>query len=239
MELGLISDVHGNQPALEAVLADMPDVDQVYHCGDAIGYNPFPHRVLETFDDEGIVSIQGNHDRKISTNIDSMGTAAEPEARNDAGVRPSELARAAGIWTHERLDTEEIEYLANLPAELTIEAGTVKLVHGAPGDQDARLYPEDYGPHLFGDESILVHGHTHVQHAERFDGRLLVNPGSVGQPRDSDPRAAYAVIDTEANTVSLHRVRYSIEEVARKIRETSIPDLLCLWLEQGEIVTAE
>ncbi|MFB6199178.1 MAG: metallophosphoesterase, partial [Halobacteriaceae archaeon] len=75
MELGLISDVHGNQPALEAVLADMPDVDQVYHCGDAIGYNPFPHRVLETFDDEGIVSIQGNHDRKISTNIDSMGTA--------------------------------------------------------------------------------------------------------------------------------------------------------------------
>ncbi|WP_227357356.1 metallophosphoesterase family protein [Haladaptatus salinisoli] len=236
MKLGLISDVHGNQPALEAVLADMPDVDQIYHCGDAIGYNPFPHRVLETFANEGIISIQGNHDRKISTNIDSMGTATEPEARNDAGVRPSDLARAAGVWTHELLNAEEIEYLANLPAELTIEDGIVKLVHGKPGDQDARLYPEDYGPHLFGDESILVHGHTHVQHAEYFDGRLLVNPGSVGQPRDGDPRAAYAIIDLETNTATLRRVTYPIEEVVRKIQQTSLPDPLCLWLEKGEIV---
>ena len=236
MELGLISDVHGNQPALETVLADMPHVDRIYHCGDAVGYNPFPHRVLETFADEGIISIQGNHDRKISTNIDSMGAAAEPEARSDPGIRPSELARASGIWTHEQLDAEEIEYLATLPPERTIEDGTVKLVHGKPGDQDGRLYPEDYGPSLFGDESVLVHGHTHVQHAERFDDRWLVNPGSVGQPRDGDPRAAYAVLDVEANTVDLHRVTYPIEDVATEIRRTPLPDQLCLWLEEGEIV---
>ncbi|MHC3437423.1 metallophosphoesterase family protein [Natrialbaceae archaeon A-gly3] len=236
MELGLISDVHGNQPALEAVLTDMPDVDRIYHCGDAVGYNPFPHQVLETFANEEIISIQGNHDRKISTNIDSMGTATEPESRYDAEFRPSELARAAGIWTYEQLETEQMEYLATLPAELTIEDGTVKLVHGKPGDQDGRLYPEDYGFHLFGDESILVHGHTHIQHAARFDGRLLVNPGSVGQPRDGDPRAAYAVIDLETNTATLHRVPYPIEKVVRKIRQTSLPDLLGLWLEKGEIV---
>jgi len=236
MELGLISDVHGNQPALEAVLADMPDVDRIYHCGDAVGYNPFPHRVLETFATEGIISIQGNHDRKISTNIDSMGTATEPEARNDAEFRPSDLARAAGVWTHEQLDAEEMEYLANLPAELNIENGDVKLVHGKPGDQDGRLYPEDYGPRLFGDESILVHGHTHVQHAERFDGRLLVNPGSVGQPRDGDPRAAYAVINVETTSVTLHRISYPIEEVVSKIQQTPLPDLLSRWLKNGEIV---
>lgn len=239
MEVGLISDVHGNQPALEAVLDDMPDVDRIYHCGDAIGYNPFPHQVIETLTDEEIVSIQGNHDRKISTDIDSMGTANEPEAKNDAGIKPSELARAAGIWTHERLDADEIEYLSTLPAELTIERGGVKLVHGEPGDQDGRLYPEDYGPHLFDEESILVHGHTHVQHAECFGDRLLVNPGSVGQPRDGDPRAAYAILDFDTNTVDLRRVPYPIGTVVEKIRETSIPDQLIRWLENGEIVADE
>jgi putative phosphoesterase len=236
MELGLISDVHANQPALEAVLADMPEVDQIYHCGDVVGYNPFPHRVLETFASEDIITIQGNHDRKISTDIDSMGTATDPESRDDTEFRPGELARAAGVWTSKQLDTEECEYLANLPAERTIEDRTVKLVHGKPGDQDGRLYPEEYGLDLFGDESILIHGHTHIQHAEYFDERLLVNPGSVGQPRDGDPRAAYAVLDLETNTVTLRRVTYPIEEVVRTIRQTSLPDQLCLWLEEGEIV---
>ncbi|WP_096390356.1 metallophosphoesterase family protein [Halopenitus persicus] len=239
MQLGLISDVHGNQPALEAVLDDMPDVDRIYHCGDAVGYNPFPHRVLETLRAEGITSIQGNHDRKISTDIDAMGTAADPETDDESGLRPGELARLAGVWTHDRLDAEEMEYLAALPAELTVDGGNVKLVHGKPSDQDGRLYPEEYGPHLFDGESILVHGHTHVQHAERFDDRLLVNPGSVGQPRDGDRRAAYAVIDTEARTATLHRVPYPVEEVVDEIRRTSLPELLTLWLENGEIVTEE
>lgn len=237
MEIGLISDVHGNQPALDAVLADMTDVDQIYHCGDAVGYNPYPQRVLETFADEEISSIQGNHDRKISTDIDAMGAATEPGNRSDSEFQPSELARVAGIWTHKRLNAEEKKYLAALPEEVTIEDGTVKLVHGKPGDPDCRLYPEDYGSHLFGDESILVHGHTHIQHAERCDGQLLVNPGSVGQPRDGDPRAAYAIIDLETTTVTLHRVPYPVDEVVDKIRQTSLPDLLGLWLEKGEIVS--
>ncbi|MGQ4555335.1 metallophosphoesterase family protein [Halobellus sp. GM3] len=237
MDVGLISDVHGNQPALEAVLADMPDVDQIYHCGDAVGYNPFPHRVLETFADEEIISIQGNHDRKISTDIDAMGTASEPERGGDAEIRPSELARAAGVWTHDRLGPEEMEYLAALPAELSLEGGTAKLVHGKPGDQDGRLYPEEYGIHLFDGESVLVHGHTHVQHAESFGDRLLVNPGSVGQPRDGDPRAAYAVVELATATCTLHRVSYPIDDVVRKIRQTSLPNALGVWLEAGEIVT--
>ncbi|WP_280535466.1 metallophosphoesterase family protein [Halopenitus sp. POP-27] len=236
MQLGLISDVHGNQPALEAVLEDMPAVDRIYHCGDAVGYNPFPEQVLNTLTTEGIDSIQGNHDHKISTDIDAMGTATDPDIDGDADLRPGELARLAGVWTHERLDADEMEYLATLPQEATIEDGAVKLVHGKPGDQDGRLYPEEYGPHLFGDESILVHGHTHVQHAERFDGRLLVNPGSVGQPRDGDPRAAYAVVDVDARRADLHRVAYPIDEVVDEIRRTSLPDLLTLWLENGEIV---
>ncbi|MFC6722916.1 metallophosphoesterase family protein [Halobium palmae] len=239
MKFGLISDVHGNQPALEAVLTDMPSVDRIYHCGDAVGYNPFPHRVLETFANEEIISIQGNHDRKISTDVNSMGTATEPDSGDDAEFQPSELARATGVWTHEQLTAEEMEYLAGLPAELTVENGTVKVVHGRPEDQDGRLYPEDYGLYLFGDESILVHGHTHVQHAEQFDDRLLVNPGSVGQPRDGDPRAAYAVIDLETPTATLHRVPYPIESVVRKIQQTSLPDTVGLWLEHGEIVAPE
>jgi predicted phosphodiesterase len=237
MKIGLISDVHGNQPALTKVLADMPDVDAIYHLGDLVGYNPFPQEVLNTFEREGIQSIQGNHDRKISGNIQSMGTAPEPDGSEDNGdIRPGELARAAGEWTLEHLTDSELKYLSNLPKEQFLLDGSVKLVHGRPGDQDGRLYPDEYSEQLFEDEQILAHGHTHIQHVERFGDRILVNPGSVGQPRDGDPRAAYAVLDVDSNTVQLYRVSYPIEDVTDVIQQTEIPNLLCVWLRRGEIV---
>ncbi|NKE37256.1 metallophosphoesterase family protein [Natronococcus sp. JC468] len=238
MKIGLISDVHGNQPALTTVLSDMPAVDQIYHLGDIVGYNPFPGEVLRTFEKRGIRSIQGNHDRNIGGDIDAIGSAPEPDTEDsNTTVRPSDIARAAGKWTFRRLTDEQRRYISTIPEERTLRGGIVKLVHGKPGEQDGRLYPDEYGPHLFAGERILAHGHTHVQHAERFDEKILVNPGSVGQPRDGDSRAAYAVLDLDSNSVQLHRVAYPIEEVTDAIRQTSIPDELCSWLERGEIVT--
>lgn len=236
MQIGLISDVHGNYPALKAVLDDMPAVDAVYHCGDLVGYNPFPHEVLETFDNRAIETIQGNHDFKISGDVESMGNAPEPNSEKGS-IRPGALAREAGLWTASQLTTKERQFLADLPRELAIDGGTVKLVHGMPGDQEGRLYPDEYSEAYFDDERVLVHGHTHVQHMETFGDRLLINPGSVGQPRDGDPRAAYAVLDLETYTATLHRVNYPIGDVTSAISDTEIPDLLCHWLEQGEIVT--
>ncbi len=238
MKIGLLSDVHGNQPALRTVLEDIPAVDQIYHLGDIVGYNPFPQAVLRMFEEEEICSIQGNHDRNIGGDIEAIGTAPEPDTGEPTTtIRPGDLARAAGEWTAERLTDDQRRYIGSLPKEQTLRSGTVKLVHGKPGDQDGRLYPEEYGLHLFEGEQILAHGHTHIQHAERFDEHILVNPGSVGQPRDGDPRAAYAVLDLDANSVQLCRVAYPIEEVTDAIQETSIPNQLCSWLQRGEIIT--
>jgi putative phosphoesterase len=240
MRLGLISDVHGNKPALETVLEDMPDVDRIYHCGDVVGYNPFPGEILEIFDSMDIESIQGNHDRKISGDVDEMGnlpprTVTDSEAIDTSD--PGTFARLAGQWTNDQLTAAELQFLAALPAEKTIEKDTVKLVHGAPNEQDTRLLPEEYTPALLDEEQVLVHGHTHVQDAERFENRWIVNPGSVGQPRDGDPKAAYAVLDLDTMDVELRRVEYPIQTVIDAIRETSLPDQLCLWLEHGKIIT--
>lgn len=239
MRLGLISDVHANLPALEAVLEDMPEIDRLYHCGDVVGYNPYPGEVLEVFDDLDLISIQGNHDRKISGDVDTFGEEPIPEEYSDDGGGPDdpgEIALRAGRWTRLQLVESELATLESLATELVVADSQVQLVHGAPGDQDARVYPADYGSGMLDAAPVLVHGHTHFQHAERVDKGMIINPGSVGQPRDDDPRAAYALLDTETLDVDLRRVEYPIEDVCERIRETELPSQLCQWLEQGQIV---
>lgn len=149
---------------------------------------------------------------------------------------PSGGARIAGQWTNGQLTDGELTHLASLPAERTICDRTIKLVHGTPGDQDGRLYPEEYESDLITDERLLVHGHTHIQHIAEFAAEKILNPGSVGHPRDGDPQAAYAILDLDDFTADLQRVEYPIDEVTERIRATAIPNQLCEWLRYGEIV---
>jgi diadenosine tetraphosphatase ApaH/serine/threonine PP2A family protein phosphatase len=120
-----------------------------------------------------------------------------------------------------------------LPDERTLLDGRVKLVHGHPDDPDRYTYPGDFGPDLLGDEDLLVMGHTHVQHHEAYDEGLVVNPGSVGQPRDGDPDAAYAVVDLDAGTVDERRVSYDVDRVAAAVREAGLPRRLGERLYEG------
>ncbi len=218
--IGLISDVHANLPALEAVLDDMPDVDALVHAGDAVGYNPYPGACVELLRENDAVCVQGNHDRAVAGDT-SFGF------HTDAG--------RAVEWTQRNLGDEAVEWLDNLPVEreTMIGGARIKTVHGAPGAPDRYTFPHDFSPSLLRGEDVLVLGHTHVQAKRAYDEGVVVNPGSVGQPRDEDPRAAYALLDTETHEVELRRVEYPVSQVQDEIRRAGLPESLAERLAEG------
>jgi len=209
MRVGLLSDIHGNKIALEAVLADMPDVDQLVCAGDVVGYNPWPADCVEALRERDVPTVMGNHDRRVVEN------------RNFRGHR---MAQAGFERARTQLSEAQRDWLAGLPDEGRCFDGELRVVHGHPDDPNRYTRKHDFHPRLLGEESVLVLGHTHVQHVETFESGIVCNPGSVGQPRDRDPRAAYAVLDLEPLEISEHRVEYDIEAVAEAIDAAEMPD---------------
>ncbi|SFF75150.1 phosphoesterase, MJ0936 family [Halopelagius inordinatus] len=218
MRVGVISDVHGNKVALDAVLSDMPEVDALVNAGDVVGYNPWPAECVDVMRERGVPTVMGNHDRAVAS-----GTA----------FRFNSMAAAGVDYARERLDEEALAWLERLPDERLACDDRVKLVHGHPDDPDRYTYPDEFGSEMLGDEDVLVLGHTHVQSHATFDEGVVVNPGSVGQPRDADHRAAYAVVDLDDLTVEEHRVDYDIEEVVDAVNEAGLPERIGLRLYDG------
>ncbi|WP_436346258.1 metallophosphoesterase family protein [Natronorubrum sp. FCH18a] len=222
MKVGLISDVHGNRVALEAVLEDMPPVDRLLCAGDVVGYNPWPAACVDELRERDVPTVMGNHDAAVV---------------GDAPFRFNGMARAGVEHARAQLSDEQRAWLESLPDERLACDGRVKLVHGHPDDPDRYTrytYPREFSPRLLEDEDVLVLGHTHVQGVEQFAEGIVLNPGSVGQPRDGDPRAGYAVVDLEALTVETRRVEYDIEAVQEAVREAGLPDRIGTRLARGE-----
>lgn len=217
MNVGVISDVHGNRVALNAVFDDMPPVDELVCAGDVVGYNPWPGACVDRVRERSIPTVMGNHDRATTT-----GTAFGFNSMAGAGVE----------YAREQLDADQMDWLGGLPDERT-EFDRVKVVHGHPDDPDRYTYPDLFGPEMLGEEDVLVLGHTHVQHHEIYDEGIVVNPGSVGQPRDGDPRAAYAILDLDAMTVEERRVEYDVDAVERAVAEAGLPDAIGSRLRKG------
>lgn len=210
MQVGLLSDIHANLVALEAVLEDMPDVDRIVCAGDVVGYNPWPVECVERIRDVTAVCVQGNHDRAVET--------PEEYAHND-------MARAGLELAKERLGHDQREFLADLPPQMTICEDRFRLVHSHPDRLGKYVFPRDFSrmrPYLDDFEGIVL-GHTHIQHKAIIDGRLIVNPGSVGQPRDDEQTAAYGVLDTTQPAVELRRVEYDIDRVITQVEELGLP----------------
>ena len=218
MRLGVISDVHANLPALLAVFGDMPSVNAVVCAGDVVGYNPWPADCVDAIRDRGIPTVQGNHDRAVAT-----GDAAGFNGMAKAGV---DLARR-------RLGSGGIGWLGALPTERQVAGGRVKIVHGHPDDPDRYTYPRDFASGLLDGEELLVLGHTHVQHHAVFDEGIVLNPGSVGQPRDGDPDAAYAVVDLDDRRVEERRVSYDIDQVVAAVEDADLPRRIGERLREG------
>ncbi len=222
MRIGLISDVHGNLIALERVLEELNSCDEIYCAGDVVGYYPFPNEVVEVLKGYGVRSVMGNHDYAVVTG-------------DFSGFNP--YAEEAGRWTRERLRPENLEWLAELP--IKIETEWFDMYHGAPAEDEMAfeiyLFPEDPMIEDFVEtlgKSIVV-GHTHVQFLKYFGDRFFLNPGSVGQPRDGDPRSAFAIFDTESGKVVLRRVEYEIDEVCDAVMKAGLPEFLCFRLYNG------
>jgi putative phosphoesterase len=220
MRLGVIADVHANRVALDAVLDDMPTVDALTNAGDVVGYNPWPGECLRAMRDRSVPTVMGNHDRAVVT---------------DTPFRFNRLAAAGVDHARDRLADADREWLAALPDSRTVANGRVRVVHGHPDDPDRYTYPEEFSPSMLGDESLLVTGHTHVQGHRTFAEGVVMNPGSVGQPRDGDPRAAYAVVDLDADppAVEERRVAYDVDGVVAAVRDAGLPERIGERLREG------
>lgn len=210
MKIALISDIHGNLPALEAVLDDLPPVDSVVCAGDIVGYNPWPAACVDRVREVADVVVQGNHDAAVET----------PTVFDS-----NQMARDGIEYAVENLSKEQRRWLSDLPESETFADSSFLLVHSHPTIRGAYVFPHEF-PNLrrhLDNYRGLVIGHTHIEHTALIDGRLIINPGSVGQPRDSDSRAAYAVLDTEKHSIDCRRVEYDIDRVITRVEEVGLP----------------
>lgn len=216
--LFLISDVHANAPALRAVLDEIPRDALILCAGDIVGYYMNPNEVCVMLRDRGVLCVQGNHDDYVVS-----GQALAPE--RDAKYMTS--------WTRAELSTENLQWLKSLPFEIDFrlppageetQSGLLRLVHGSIFSMEDRIYP-DTPLGQFTDETcdIIVGGHTHHPMARHSGKTLFVNPGSVGQPRNWKPGAAYAVLDTLDTSVEFARVPYDIAHYVSELVEAGFP----------------
>ena len=224
MRLAVLADVHSNLHALQAVLADVDRVapDGIWVAGDLVGYKPWPNEVLEILRERHVRAIRGNHDRA---------------AIGGETFRFNELAAEAIRWTRVHLAPAGVGYLKELEdrTRSSMPEGLVAMYHGSPRDDD------EYVPPWAADESIVraagapyvILGHTHLPMVNRFRSGLLVNPGSVGQPRDGNARAAWGVLDLTQRSFEVRRVGYDIDAVASEIRKAGLPSELADRLYDG------
>ena len=243
MRILILSDIHGNKTALESVLAAAGAVDEIWSLGDVVGYGPDPGWCVDRIADLcESTSLSGNHDLAAIAMLDISDFTL--------------VAQAATHWTSAQLNQEQRRYLASLPS--LGESRGITLAHGSPRAPvweyigDAHTAEANFRVMT---TSICFVGHTHVaaisertgdrsrtnhsrwhpdQRISLANRRLILNPGSVGQPRDGDPRASYAVYEPEKGEVTLHRTPYDIADVQAKIRRIGLPSLLADRLARGQ-----
>jgi predicted phosphodiesterase len=241
MRIALISDIHANLEALTAVLRDIEkhSVDQIASLGDVIGYGADPSACLELVRSNCETRLMGNHESAV------LGLQSTE--------RYNRAARASTDWTRESLSESDIEFISGFELERTI--GDSILVHSSPYEPDCWHYvfsiSDAERAFAVMKAKLGFHGHSHIpaivvacpsgpprsraghSFEPDFDNRYLVNIGSVGQPRDNDPRACYVIFDDDQPEVNYHRVDYDIESAQSKMLATSLPEVLATRLTAG------
>jgi diadenosine tetraphosphatase ApaH/serine/threonine PP2A family protein phosphatase len=216
--LAIISDVHANLEALEAVLGETRGLD-IICLGDLVDYGANPNETVELVRDRGIRTLMGNHDW--------AAVSGDTRLFNPRAAMSS-------IWTQRRLTGENLEYIRTLPLEFRdpFEGQEAYFTHGSPDDRlweyvDPRTHTDLFGHYLSKlGVGLIGLGHTHIPYVWVEGGKTVFNPGSVGQPRDGDPRASFAVLSVQHKEVGVEvrRVGYDIEKAASKIRSAGLPE---------------
>ncbi len=225
--VAVVTEIHGNLPALEAArrAIDSIGVEATYCGGDLVGYGPHPNEVCRLIEQRGIPTIYGNYDYAIGRDLEDCGCAYRDQHDRELGQRSVD-------WTLEHTDRHSKDFMRALPFDLRFEVGgrRVRLVHGSPrkvneylfADKPARTFERIAAG---ADCDVLVFGHTHQPWVAEYGGVLFVNCGSVGKPKDGDPRAAFALLGTghDGVTARIERVKYDAKRVAREVEEAGLP----------------
>ncbi len=244
MRVAILSDIHANSEALDAVLAHMEprSVDAIWFLGDAVGYGADPEHVIDWMSNGAIDgAVRGNHDKVIAG-------IEEPDTFTP-------IARDAALRSRELISPEAANRLRALPRGPMLPTDTAGLCHGSWADEDYYIFTPADAHATFTDMecSVLFFGHTHraciyaqwdgstvelpyesgAEVVLREDARYLINPGSVGQPRDRDPRAGYALFDPAENRLALFRVPYDISNAQAKIVKAGLPEMNAVRLAEG------
>lgn len=241
MRLAIFSDIHGNLPALEAVLADIgrQHVDGVYCLGDLVGYAPFPNEVTERIRQEEIPTVMGNYDDGVGFDRDECGCAYREPDERARGQQSLE-------WTKAHVQPDNKAFLRTLKPEIRIEMDDKRLllVHGSPRKMNEYLF-EDRPSSSFqrlaasSNADVIVFGHTHKPYTRLVGDVWFVNVGSVGKPKDGNWQACYAILDlSAAQPAGFVRVPYDIKTVTEAIRTTDLPAEFAADLERGGAVPA-
>ena len=225
--VAVITDIHANLPALEAALERIEElgIERVYCGGDLVGYGPHPNEVCALIEDREIPTIYGNYDYAIARDLEDCGCAYPTQHDRDLG-------QLSVDWTLAHTDQRAKDFMRELPFDLRFGVGAtaIHLVHGSPRkvneylfeDKPARLYERLAAAE---EADALVFGHTHKPWVHEYGGVLFVNCGSVGKPKDGDPRGAFAVLRPQAGAVqvTIERVSYDAEAVAREVVAVGLP----------------
>jgi putative phosphoesterase len=232
MRVAILSDIHANLPAFEAVLEEIArhDVERIHCLGDIVGYGPFPNECVELVRTRCSIVIKGNHD---------SGATGETPLRSF-----SDHARKAIRWTMDHLTGESAEYLKQLP--FTHVENHLTLVHASPDDPPAWNYvltlrdAESAFASFTTDVCFIGHTHVPVVIGEDLSintytprGRFIINVGSVGQPRDQNPAAAFGILDLDSRQYELVRVSYDVDRTQSAIRDAGLPQFLARRLSMG------
>ncbi len=219
-KIAIISDIHSNIHALNKVLEEIGDL-KIYCCGDLVGYCTFPNEVVEVIKERDILTIMGNHDHAVATGDTKLFTPK---------------AEAAVHWTRRVITDENREFLKSLPEFFMSE--DFVMFHGSPVDSlNEYVHPDCAEDRLMGFlqdiPRTLVLGHTHMPFVRELGEKTVFNPGAVGQPRDYDPRASYALYDVDKRVVEIKRIGYDVDRVSEGILGQGLPKDLAFRLQIG------
>jgi putative phosphoesterase len=225
--IAVITDIHGNLPALEATLEalDALGIEEIYCGGDLVGYGPHPNEVCALIAEREIATIYGNDDYAIGRDLEDCGCAYVTQ-------HDRELGKRSVAWTLQNTEQQWKDWMRELPFDLHFSLGDqdVHLVHGSPRKVNEYLF-EDKPASLYErlaraeSDQVVVFGHTHKPWIHTYGGVLFVNCGSVGKPKDGDPRGAFAILQAKGTEVqaSIQRVPYDAKAVAREVEAAGLP----------------
>ena len=237
MKIAIFGDIHGNIEALEAAYREALRIkaDRTYHLGDVGGYAPFVNEVVDFLIEHGIEGVQGNYDEAVANDREHCGCKYEDPVQ-------AEMSQLSYEWTKKHASLKSKEYMKKLPGEIsfTSDGKKVKLFHATPHKNNLYWYadrPEKFFREMAekADADILVYGHTHKPYKKDFGGKTFINAGSVGKPKDGDPRACIAVLEitTQAVAVDFIRVAYDVDRVAAAIAASGLPPYFGERLKKG------